>query len=143
MTVDTKYDEFVKALLEEAETSPQTHAEARRITKSEEPVSSALVYFNELVVKAKEKNAAPLRRRGHGARRGSLHDSSSEDEGEIIEDAEAGNKLPDKTNSTLKEPDNGENGKNQDENGKNQDAVKSAADTTSGLNESGSAEKSN
>ena len=83
ITKDTKYEEFVKALLEEATFSPHLHTEARRITKTEEPVSSARLYFNELVEKAKEKVTLHLRRKSQ-IRRGD--DSSSEDEGEIIED---------------------------------------------------------
>ena len=88
VTVDTKYEAFVKALLEEASSSPQLHAEARRITKTDEQLSSTRLYFNELVKRAKDKHAVPLRRRGYGARRGPHGDSSSEDEGEIREDGE-------------------------------------------------------
>ena len=86
VTVDTKYDAFVKALLEEAKSSPHTLAEARRIMKASEPVSSARVYFNELAKVAIEKHATPLRRGRNGARRASVDGSSSEDEGEIKED---------------------------------------------------------
>jgi pre-mRNA-processing factor 40 len=93
ITKDTKYDEFVKSLLQEATTSPQIHTEARRITKTEEPVSSARLYFNELLVKAKDKVAVPLRRRIQSRRGSLLNDSSSEDEGEIIEDGEEGDKV--------------------------------------------------
>lgn len=88
VTRDTKYDSFMKALLEEAKNSPQTYAEAKRITKTEEPRSSARLYFNELVNTAKEKTTLPYRRRSFGSRRGSLQADSSEDEGEIIEEGE-------------------------------------------------------
>lgn len=91
VTRETKYETFVKALLEEANNSPQTYAEARRITKTEEPRSSARLYFNELVNKAKEKAAIPYRRRGYGSRR-AMDDDSSEDEGEIVEDGEVEDK---------------------------------------------------
>jgi hypothetical protein len=87
VTRDTTYDAFVKALLEEANNAPQTYAEAKRITKSEEPLSSARLYFNELMNKAKEKTTLPYRRRSFSSRRTSQEDSS-EDEGEIIEEGE-------------------------------------------------------
>ncbi|CAB9507143.1 PRP40 pre-mRNA processing factor 40 homolog [Seminavis robusta] len=100
ITSQTSYDEFAKALLEEANASPQTYAEVRRITKAEEPISSARLYFNELLKKAKETK--PLRRRGHGGRRGSLHnDDSSEDEGEIIEDGEENENPPKESTEPL------------------------------------------
>lgn len=87
---DTSYDEFVKALLEEASiSSSQQYGMVRRIINREEPVSSARLYFNELLLRAKENestNAVSSRKK----RRGVLfhNDSSSEDEGEIIEDGE-------------------------------------------------------
>jgi pre-mRNA-processing factor 40 len=118
VTKDTKYDEFVKAIMEEANTSPQLYSEARRITKTEEPVSSTRLYFNELVNRAKDTAASlPLRRRGHGGRRGSLHDSSSEDEGEIIEDGEVeDNAKPEEKSSavvsTEEKPIGSDNGEN-------------------------------
>lgn len=86
VTPDMKYDEFVKALLEEAN-SPQLLAEVKRITKPVDATSSARVYFKELVDRAKDKTAVLNRRRNVG-RRGTLKDESSEDEGEIIEDEE-------------------------------------------------------
>lgn len=88
VTRDTTYDAFVKALLSEANNSPQAFAEARRIINSEEPRSSARLYFNELLSKAKDKTHLPFRRRNFGSRRGSLQEDSSEDEGEIVEDGE-------------------------------------------------------
>lgn len=94
VTVDTKYDAFVKAMLQEASSSPQLKAEALRILKLDKKLSSARLYFNELMKRAKGKPVVPLRRRGHGARRSSQNgDSSSEDEGEIVEDGEVEGEL--------------------------------------------------
>jgi len=80
-----KYDEFTKALLDEAAVVSDLYNEARRIINRESPVSSARLYFDELVLRVK---AAA----GHGiARRSSLRrrdDDSSEDEGEIVEEGE-------------------------------------------------------
>ena len=53
--------------------------------KSEDPISSARVYFNELVNRVKEVAMTAMRRNN---RRGSVRDDSSEDEGEIVEDGE-------------------------------------------------------
>lgn len=104
VTVDTKYDAFVKAMLQEASSSSQLQAEAHRVVKPDERLSSARLYFNELMKRAKGKHVVPLRRRGYGARRGSQNgDSSSEDEGEIVEDGEvedeSKNKKDDATDS--------------------------------------------
>ena len=87
VTIGTTYDALVKALLQEADSSPHLASEARSIVKTDEQLSSACLYFNEMLKQARENNAAPLRRRGYGSRR-SHGDSSSEDEGEILEDGE-------------------------------------------------------
>lgn len=88
VTPEMKYDEFVKALMEEAKTSPQLLAETKRLTRADDPTTSASLYFKELVDRAKDKAALLPRRRSHGRR--SLQEDSSEDEGEIIEDGEIG-----------------------------------------------------
>jgi pre-mRNA-processing factor 40 len=74
----TSYEEFTKALLDEAAHSPELYAEIRKCVSREEPVASAFVYFNELIQRARESVAV---------RRASAQ-SSSEDEGEIREDGE-------------------------------------------------------
>lgn len=83
---DTTYDAFVKALLEEAQATQHLYSEVRQIIRNDHPVSSARVYFNELIGRAKDKAVESVRRRP--SRRSSLHESSSEDEGEIIEEGE-------------------------------------------------------
>jgi len=96
VTVDTSYEDFTKGLLDLAAHSPEQYSDVRRVLNREEPVSSARLYFNELVLRAKE--AAELAAKsfrakvgygGRGGRRGSSKEAeSSEDEGEIKEDGE-------------------------------------------------------
>jgi pre-mRNA-processing factor 40 len=93
VTPDTGYEVFTKKLLEAAAYSPEVYADTRRVINREEPVSSARLHFNELVLRAKEDadEAAKSFRSKTGfkgqLRRGSTEDSS-EDEGEIVEDGE-------------------------------------------------------
>ncbi len=83
VTSNTTYDEFAKALLQEASHSPDLHADARHIINHNDPISSARVYFKELVAKAKESSVSLPR-----VRRTSLLRSESDDEGEIVEEGE-------------------------------------------------------
>jgi len=87
VTVDTQYGEFTKALLEEAAYSPDVYSDARRVLNREEPLTSAKLFFNELVLQAKKDGQSSTsfgRRRGGAGNR----DDSSADEGEIVEDGE-------------------------------------------------------
>lgn len=92
--VDTSYDEFTKLLLEEAAYSQEIYGDTRRIISRKEPVSSARLYYDELISQATDSQS----------RRGSLNrrpgEESSEDEGEIIED-ESGQEVP---NEPVDEP---------------------------------------
>lgn len=102
VTVDTKYEDFTKKLLEAAAYSPDVYSDARRVLNREEPVSSARLYYDELVSRAKEKAEAVAKSfarskrgkyGGQAARRASAvagggQEESSEDEGEIVEDGE-------------------------------------------------------
>ena len=80
LSAETQYEDFTKALLDAVAESSDSYSTARRIVNREEPVSSAKLYFDELVLEVKE---GPSR-----SRRGRKDDDSSEDEGEIIEDGE-------------------------------------------------------
>lgn len=84
---ETPFDEYSRALLDQAAHSPELYSETRGILNREDPISSARLYFNELVSTARDSQAKPLKRSKSGSRRGSA-DSSSEDEGEIREDGE-------------------------------------------------------
>lgn len=79
------YEEFSQALLDESADSPEQYSDTRQILSHKDPISSARLYFNELVAGVKETANAALRR---NSRRSSVKDDSSEDEGEIIEDGE-------------------------------------------------------
>jgi pre-mRNA-processing factor 40 len=85
VTSAMKYDEFTKALLDEAADSSDMYSEARRIIGRENPVSSAQLYFDELVLRAKGTNGSGATRRSNLRRR---DQDSSEDEGEIVEEGE-------------------------------------------------------
>lgn len=80
LSAETQYEDFTKVLLDAVAESSDSYSTARRIVNREEPVSSAKLYFDELLLEAKE---GPSR-----SRRGRKDDDSSEDEGEIIEDGE-------------------------------------------------------
>jgi pre-mRNA-processing factor 40 len=82
--VGAKYDGFTKVLLDAAAYSPDIYGDARRIINREEPVSSARLYYDELISRASDSSQRQTTRRR-------ATDDSSEDEGEIIEDGE----LPD------------------------------------------------
>jgi hypothetical protein len=85
VTNETTYEKFSRALLDAAAHSPEQYAEIRLILKSEDPISSARLYFNELKLRTNEAAHPAVRR---NTRRGSFRDESSEDEGEIVEDGE-------------------------------------------------------
>jgi len=85
VTAESKFDDFTKELLDHAAFSPDQYSTTRQILNHDDPVSSARIYFNELVTEAKEDMSKFSRRH---SRRGSVKDDSSEDEGEIIEDGE-------------------------------------------------------
>ena len=75
------YDEYSRALLDQAAHSPEMYSEIRGILNREDPISSARLYFNELLLKARDNRSKS------GSRR-TLAGSSSEDEGEIREEGE-------------------------------------------------------
>jgi pre-mRNA-processing factor 40 len=81
---EISFENFSKVLLVEAEYSAELYGDTRRIINKEEPVSSARLYWEELVSRASHSNGR------QGAHRTSLQEDSSEDEGEIIEDGEVG-----------------------------------------------------
>lgn len=85
---DTIYDVFTKALLEAAVDYPDLGNKARRIINRSEPISSARIYLQELIADSKGLKASVMARRGSSSRRLQDNDSSSEDEGEIVEDGE-------------------------------------------------------
>jgi pre-mRNA-processing factor 40 len=82
------YDEFSRALLDQAAHSPDLYGETRGILNREDPISSARLYFNELLSQARESQGQAAKRSKSGSRRGTTADSSSEDEGEIREEGE-------------------------------------------------------
>ena len=85
----TTYQEFTAMLKNEAEYSPGASGDVRRIINREDPVSSARLFYDDLIFRAKEVAASAGNRRSSTALRGQgqLADSS-EDEGEIIEEGE-------------------------------------------------------
>jgi pre-mRNA-processing factor 40 len=85
VTIETTYEDFSKALLNEAAYSPEQYSDIRQILNHEDPISSARLYFNDLHTQVKESASTAMTR---NSRRGSVKDDSSEDEGEIIEDGE-------------------------------------------------------
>lgn len=76
----TNFDEYTKVLLDEAAYSPEVYGDTRHIINRQEPISSARLFYDELMVHVNENS----RRLSH---RHSMAESS-EDEGEIIEDGE-------------------------------------------------------
>lgn len=96
------FDEYSRALLDQAAHSPDLYSETRGILNREDPVSSARLYFNELVLISKESQTKAPKRSKSGARRGTA-DSSSEDEGEIREDGEVSDNENDKTTNDKKQ----------------------------------------
>ena len=96
VTVATTYDEFTKLLLDGAAYSPDVYGDARRIINREEPISSARLYYNELVARANSANNTAKRQ---AIRRQSMAESS-EDEGGIIEDGEVEEETGDKPEKT-------------------------------------------
>jgi pre-mRNA-processing factor 40 len=82
----TSYAEFTKLLLEKAAYSPELYGDTRRIINRDEPVSSARLYFDELILRAKGVASTVANRSGSAASR--QGDESSEDEGEIKEEGE-------------------------------------------------------
>lgn len=97
-----RYDEFSRSLLDQAAHSPDLYSETRGILNREDPISSARLYFNELVSKARDSQAQNIKRSKSGSRRGTAN-SSSEDEGEIREEGEmSGDDEGDTNESTIK-----------------------------------------
>lgn len=85
VSAGTVYEEFTKALLDQAAGSSEMYTEARRIINRESPVSSSRLYFNELLLRSNGSNGNGSGRRSSLRRRA---EDSSEDEGEIVEDGE-------------------------------------------------------
>jgi len=85
VTAELTFEDFTKVLLDRAAFSPEHYSGTRQILNNNIPISSAHIYFNELVTAAKDVAGKSSRRQ---SRRGSVKDDSSEDEGEIIEDGE-------------------------------------------------------
>ena len=81
VTEDTTFDAFNTFLKNEASHSDEIQTEVFRIINREDPVSSARLFYDELVYRASEAGR-------YGSRRPSTKDDSSEDEGEIIEEGE-------------------------------------------------------
>ena len=89
VTAETSYDEFTQAMLKVVVDYPDLENKARRIIHRNEPVSSARLYWQELVLNTKGGvNTTGMARRGSSSRRLDDNDSS-EDEGEIVEGGEA------------------------------------------------------
>jgi pre-mRNA-processing factor 40 len=82
LSSSTSYDAFKAAITTEASYSPEIQAETWRIIDREDPVSSARLYYKELVARAADAT------QGGSLRRGPSKEESSEDEGEIIEHGE-------------------------------------------------------
>jgi pre-mRNA-processing factor 40 len=84
VTSDTSYDEFTGAILLSASAeSPDACSQVRRIINRSEPVSSACIYLQELFLHNSSMNGGGSQRRAVSVHRDD--ESSSEDEGEIIE----------------------------------------------------------
>jgi pre-mRNA-processing factor 40 len=97
VNAETKYDDFKETILKAAAYSPDLYSDARRVINGEDPVSSAKLYFDEIVLRAKNGNAMLSKRRGPYGRR---NDDSSEDEGEIVEED---GQVSEETSKTVKE----------------------------------------
>lgn len=85
VTVESTYDEFKEKLLSSSAPVAKDYQTSRHIMNTEDPVSHAKVFFNEITGKAKGTLLAPTRK---ATRLSSTVDDTSEDEGEIIEDGE-------------------------------------------------------
>ena len=94
INADSKFDDFKAMILKEAEYSSDAYANARRVINEEDPVSSAKLFFDEMVLKAKNNDSMIQNRRGPYGRRAA---ESSEDEGEIVEDEEEEGEVIEKT----------------------------------------------
>jgi len=82
---DTEFDDFKDTILQAAAHSPEDYSNARRCINDQDPVSSAKLYFDEIVLRA--KNGTVNKRR---TLYGRPNCESSEDEGEIVEEDEEG-----------------------------------------------------
>ena len=80
-----RYEEFTKLLLDSAAYSAELYGETRRIINRDDPVSSARLYFDELILRAKDGSSSVSIRHGSAVHRPA---DSSEDEGEIVEEGE-------------------------------------------------------
>lgn len=81
----TSYETFKAAITNEASHSSEMQAETWRIIDREDPVSSARLFFKELIARAADANKVGA------SQRSSAKEDSSEDEGEIIEDGQVSN----------------------------------------------------
>jgi hypothetical protein len=81
VTEDTTFDAFKTFLKNETSHSDEIQSEVFRIINSDDPVSSARLFYDELLCRASEAGR-------YGSRRPPTKDDSSEDEGEIIEEGE-------------------------------------------------------
>jgi pre-mRNA-processing factor 40 len=83
VTPSTSFEDFRLMLLDAVDNSPDMSQELSRILDRCEPISSAQIYLEELLLESVDQNGTVAARRGNVWRR---PDDSSEDEGEIIED---------------------------------------------------------
>jgi len=85
VTAESTFEEFKEKLLSSSAAIAMDYQDSRHILNTEDPVSNARVYFNELLAKVKGTILPSDQNLSH---RSSAVDESSEDEGEIIEDDE-------------------------------------------------------
>jgi len=81
-TTESTYDEFTERLLSSSAGVVMDYQESRLIINTEDPLSSAKIFFNELTKGISESPAQ------HHSSRALAVDDSSIDEGEIVEDGE-------------------------------------------------------
>jgi pre-mRNA-processing factor 40 len=81
VTTETTFEEFKSLLKNRSSYSTEVQNETFRIINRDDPVSSARLFYNELIARAADAER-------YGAKRGPVKDDSSEDEGEIIEEGE-------------------------------------------------------
>lgn len=85
VTAESTFDEFKEKLLSSSAAIAIDYQDSRHILNTEDPVSSARVFFNELLAKVKGNLLPSDQKLPH---RSLAVEQSSEDEGEIIEDDE-------------------------------------------------------
>lgn len=86
VTSETTFKAFKNLLTDESKHSSEKRDEAWHIINGEDPVSSARLFYKELLSRAKEVKRPPVDTAE--SRRSSIKDESSEDEGEIVEEGE-------------------------------------------------------